>query len=90
MKIEDKIALNFFRSADEPHIRPDAENCRKCEVKPCIYVCPANLYKYEKEANEVKVEVSGCLECGSCQLVCPHELDWTYPEGRFGVQYRCG
>jgi ferredoxin like protein len=34
----------------------------------------------------------GCVECGSCRIVC-NELDnvgWTYPTGGFGIHYRYG
>lgn len=90
MKVEEKIALNFYRLSDRPHIVPDKDKCTKCRTKPCLYVCPAGLYTLVEETGEVKVEVSGCLECGSCLKACPEALDWSPPDGRYGIQYRYG
>ncbi|WP_243675885.1 4Fe-4S dicluster domain-containing protein [Vulcanisaeta distributa] len=34
----------------------------------------------------------GCLECGTCRVVCPeNNIEWNYPpKSGFGVQYRFG
>ncbi|MCE7739148.1 MAG: 4Fe-4S ferredoxin, partial [Candidatus Heimdallarchaeota archaeon] len=30
-----------------------------------------------------------CLECSACRLVCPHgSVDWKYPKGGFGVEFK--
>jgi ferredoxin like protein len=46
------------------------------------------VYTLNKEG-EVVLELDGCLECGTCRIACP-ELDWHYPRGGYGVQYKCG
>jgi ferredoxin like protein len=33
----------------------------------------------------------GCLECGSCRMICDRgAIDWTLPRGGFGVCYEFG
>ena len=59
-------------------------------LKRAILVCPAGLYS-EKAAGGVELTIDGCLECGTCRLACGIEvLDWNFPEGGTGVQFRFG
>jgi ferredoxin like protein len=91
MDVKEKLALNRVRNDEESHISIDQEKCRKCPVRPCLFVCPAALYEKNPETGEITVEFSGCLECGTCLIACPRgALKWRYPGGRFGVQYRHG
>ena len=42
---------------------------------------------------EISFDYAGCLECGTCRVVCPRSaeaLKWSYPRGGFGVQFRFG
>ncbi|RLE76230.1 MAG: ferredoxin family protein [Thermoprotei archaeon] len=90
LSIEERLALDVFNVDKEPHIIVDTEKCKECETKPCLYVCPANLYTLE-ENGELKFNYEGCLECGSCRIVCPHDaIKWNYPRGTFGVHFRFG
>lgn len=90
MKVEEKLTRNFYRVSPQPHIVLKKETCRECRSRVCLRVCPAGLYKVN-ELGELTVEYSGCLECGSCLVTCPSgAIDWQYPEGGYGVQYRCG
>jgi ferredoxin like protein len=53
-------------------------------------ICPAGLYA-ENDRGEVSLIIDGCLECGTCRLVCGTDvLEWAYPEGGAGVQLRFG
>lgn len=53
-----------------------------------IRVCPAGLYSID-EQGVFHISEDGCLECGTCLLACGGEvLDWRYPDGSVGVQYR--
>ncbi len=91
MKIEEKIALNAIKNDRESHIKLDRERCGKCKERWCISICPAHLYSIDEETGEVLVEYAGCLECGTCKIVCTHgAVTWDYPKGGFGVQYRFG
>ncbi len=91
MKIEEKIAVNAIKNDKESHIKLDQGKCAKCAERWCIRVCPAHLYAVSEETGEVVVEYAGCLECGTCKIVCTHgSVSWDYPKGGFGVQYRFG
>ena len=91
MDVKEKLALNRIRNDSESHIKIEQAKCKTCEARPCLIVCPAALYELNAEAGEIKVEFSGCLECGACLISCPKSaLTWRYPKGQFGVQYRYG
>ena len=92
MRIDEKLALDAFKSDKESHITIKHEICRKqCTTKYCLFVCPGHLYSYNEELNEIVVEFAGCVECGTCMVAC-HEgaIEWGYPKGEYGVQYRYG
>ncbi|HIE50506.1 MAG TPA: 4Fe-4S dicluster domain-containing protein [Armatimonadetes bacterium] len=91
MRIEDRLFLNRFLPDDRSHlVIREPENCRRCERKQCTYTCPARVYTWEGE--RIQVAYEGCLECGTCRIVCNefHNIDWHHPRGGFGVVYRQG
>lgn len=92
MNIEAKLGLNAFKLDEESHIRINNEICRRdCREKYCLFVCPAHLYSVNKESGDICVEFEGCLECGTCRIACRYgALEWNYPRGGFGVQFRFG
>jgi len=91
MRVDEKIALDAFRADSEPPIKVRQELCRECPDRVCIRVCPGKLYSRVEETGELRVECSGCLECGSCLTCCTRgALDWSYPHGGCGVRFRCG
>ncbi|HBE45608.1 MAG TPA: hypothetical protein DDW17_09270 [Deltaproteobacteria bacterium] len=92
MKVEEKLALNVFKNDKESHIKIHQDICRKkCLTRFCISVCPAHLYSFNEETKEIVVEFAGCLECGTCKVVCKEgAIEWIYPKGEYGVQYRFG
>ena len=90
MTVDMKVAIDAIKPMDAPHIRPDPEKCKACESRPCLHCCPARLYTLEPDTEAVHFEHAGCLECGTCLAVCPEDLEWSYPDGGFGVQYRYG
>ena len=49
MKIEDKLYLDRYKVDEESHLRIiDPEKCLKnCRDQPCLYFCPANVYRLE-------------------------------------------
>ena len=86
------LSLNRFNvDEEEPHIVLDKKVCSGCKETPCLVVCPAVLYKLDK-AGEISFDYAGCLECGTCRIMCKHQgiVKWVYPRGTFGVSYRCG
>jgi ferredoxin like protein len=91
--IERKLALNTYNvDASRAHIRIiDRDVCLHCVRQQCINCCPANCY-VPADDGRVIFSYEGCVECGSCRIVC-HEfrnVEWTYPRGGFGIQYRYG
>ena len=91
MKVEEKIALNAIKHHAESHITLNKEVCGVCENKVCLRACPAELYTLEPETGEVIVDHSGCLECGTCMIICSRGgVSWHYPEPGFGIRYRYG
>jgi ferredoxin like protein len=93
LTLEDKLYRTKYEpDAAHPHIEVDTEHCPKCEKKPCLFFCPAEVYKRDAN-NEDLVTVSheNCLECGTCRFACPFQaIDWRYPDGGLGVKYRYG
>jgi len=91
ISVAEKLSVNKYE-LDEgvPHISVDNAICQQqCQLKPCLFVCPANVYT--EQNGEIMVDWAGCLECGTCKVACPTEaLDWEYPRGGFGVIYRHG
>lgn len=92
MKLEEKLALDAFKVDEKSHILIDHRICRSlCKTKYCLRVCPAELYRYEQQQDEIRLEHAGCLECGTCLVACrPGAISWSYPKGGRGVQYRFG
>ena len=89
-KIQQKLSLNVYKVDKEAHIKVDPKKCRKCKVKYCLVVCPAALYSLD-EKGDIRFEYEGCLECGTCLISCRDcAIDWNYPKGGQGVQYRFG
>lgn len=90
MKVEDKLALNKFDIDREVHIRVDEEKCKACDLKPCLYACPAECYVLRAKGH-VTFSYEGCLECGSCRFSCDKgAIDWVNPRGGFGICYQYG
>ena len=88
---EELLGINkFVVDEEEPHIVLDKAICANCKEKPCLYVCPAVLYTLKD--GEINFDYAGCLECGTCRVVCKNKgiTRWTYPRGTMGVSFRYG
>ncbi|MGC8752414.1 MAG: ferredoxin family protein [Fervidicoccaceae archaeon] len=87
----DEIMKNNKWIVDEkPHIIVDYEKCSKCNKKICVLLCPAGCYTLSPDG-KFSFNYEGCLECGTCRLVCPNDaISWNYPEGGKGIEYRYG
>jgi ferredoxin like protein len=91
MSVEDKLFLDRFNVHDEPHIKIlNPETClEECSDQPCLFFCPASVYKLEE--GRISVAYEGCLECGSCRIGCPHlNIEWHFPTGGYGVRHKFG
>jgi len=92
MTVEAKLGRNVFKLDKNSHIVVHHDVCRAdCSNRYCLFVCPANVYSWNAEREEIHAEFEGCLECGTCLVAChAGALDWHYPCAGFGVQYRFG
>ena len=65
--------------------------CLSCVRQQCINCCPAACYAPQPDGT-VLFSYEGCVECGTCRIVCNEfdNIEWTYPRGGFGIQYRLG
>ncbi|MEU6538376.1 ferredoxin [Streptomyces sp. NPDC047000] len=81
----------FDVDEEEAHIVVDPAICATCTGKPCLSVCPAQLYALGP-GGEMTFDHAGCLECGTCRVVCVTGgiVRWTYPRGTYGITYRYG
>lgn len=88
--LKEKLGRNVFKHNEHRHIEIKAGKERDPRLKQAVYVCPAGLYSLNDQG-EVELTIDGCLECGTCRLACgPELLEWNYPAGGAGVQFRFG
>lgn len=86
------LSKNKFNVDEEiAHIEIDKSICANCTEKPCLYVCPAVLYKLD-ENGDISFDYAGCLECGTCRVMCKNKgiVKWDYPRATLGITYRHG
>lgn len=88
VNIDDKLYMDRYNVDIHPHLAVKNQDiCKKCESKSCTTFCPARVYEWKND--RIIVGFEGCLECGACRIGCPHDnIDWKYPRGGFGVQFR--
>ena len=94
VNVENKLFQNRYRvDTGRPHIRiQDPAICANlCQGQPCTFVCPASCYKAEGNGTVTLIS-DGCLECGSCRVICDeyHNVVWEYPRGGYGVLFKFG
>jgi ferredoxin like protein len=89
MTIDDKLYTTKFRVDEVSHLAiKDTAECDRCLSENCIKACPAHVYQRQEDGS-ITIAYSGCLECGTCRVVCGN-IEWRYPTGGFGVIYRFG
>lgn len=92
LTVEERTGLDTYDFGDNKFITVDTAICEKCEPKPCLYVCPAKVYKLSE--GHLVYNPEGCMELGACTIVCHHigkgAIKWSYPEGGKGILYRYG
>lgn len=94
IKVEEKLFQNRYRvDAGRPHIQiRDPMICAaQCNPQPCTFCCPASCYTAEGDGR-VTLITDGCLECGTCRVICSehHNVDWDYPRGGYGILFKFG
>jgi ferredoxin like protein len=93
MNVEQKLSIDkFVVDEGNPHIKVHEDKLDAATQKALTVACPAGLYTIN-EKGQLVFEVAGCLECGTCRVVCAHlpgALEWNHPRPSFGVLYRFG
>jgi ferredoxin like protein len=92
VKVEDKLAINRYR-VDEgrPHVRVKRHEDPSPQLLAMTKICPAGCYQ-QTDDGAVEVSPAGCMECGTCRVVTAEtgEIEWGYPVGGYGIQFKFG
>ena len=90
--VDDLLAtVKYYVDEEFAHIKiKDQTLCEQCGTHPCLFFCPAGVFSLDA-ANHILIGYQACLECGSCRIGCPSQnVDWTLPQGGYGVAYKFG
>jgi ferredoxin like protein len=92
VRVEDKLYQNrYLVDAGRPHITVTPHEVPSPRLLSLTKVCPAGCYA-QVETGQVEITTDGCVECGTCRIVCEPsgEITWNYPRGGFGVLFKFG
>jgi ferredoxin like protein len=91
-RVEEKLYQNrYLVDAGRPHIKINAHTKPSDNLRAMTKLCPAGCYA-ENSAGQVEITADGCLECGTCRILCEPSGDivWNYPRGGYGVLFKFG
>lgn len=91
-RVEDKLYQNrYLVDAGRPHIAVKPHATPSAALVSLTMVCPAGCYALA-ESGQVEITVDGCMECGTCRVLCEPtgEIEWDYPRGGHGVLFKFG
>ena len=90
-KVEEKLFTNrYIVDSGSPHIVVAPHEKPSKNLLAMTHLCPAGCYS-EAESGQVELTADGCLECGTCRVLClSNNISWKYPRGGFGVAYKFG
>jgi ferredoxin like protein len=92
VKVEEKLFYNrYVVDAGRPHIRVKPHTVPSKALMSLTRICPAHCYDVN-DRGQVEITTDGCLECGTCRVLCEAsgEVEWNYPRGGFGVLFKFG
>ena len=91
MNINEKLATLKYNKDKESHLKVNNEICSQCKNKYCTFICPADVYEWIENKQEMVIRYENCLECGACKIACDKKnIQWRYPESEYGVKYKNG
>ena len=96
LSISERLGTTAFATDAQTHLRlVNNELCLSCAIKPCIRVCPAEVYRWDtQQAGKLLIRYENCLETGACRVACQamgnRSLIWEFPPGGRGVTFRLG
>ncbi|TCM85213.1 ferredoxin family protein [Rhodovulum steppense] len=92
-KMEERLYQNrYMVDEGRPHVRIEHQRGGDSpELRALVNICPAGCYRLNEEGR-VEVAPDGCMECGTCRIVCQAtgELEWSYPRGGYGILFKFG
>jgi ferredoxin like protein len=91
-RIEEKLFQNrYMVDAGRPHIKVKEHDVPSEPLKSLVTTCPAGCYSLN-EQGKVEIVADGCMECGTCRVVCAEtdDIEWNYPRGGYGVLFKFG
>ena len=91
-KMEERLYQNrYLVDEGRPHISINRRAHDTDELKSLISICPAACYEMGEDGR-VEIISDGCMECGTCRIVCQDtgEIEWNYPRGGYGVLFKFG
>jgi len=89
LSVEQRLNLNSFTTDKETHITIDHKRCTEKDVRILLRICPSSCFTMK--SGELVFSRLGCLECGACRAAAsPGAIEWNFPKGGFGIQYRYG
>lgn len=90
--VTDKLFLNTFHHSGESHIAiRDRQVCVGCENKECTTFCPGDVYHWNEDEQKIDIGYENCIECTAARYACPYNnIDWVYPKGGHGIEYKYG
>ncbi|MGZ2505051.1 ferredoxin family protein [Rhizobium leguminosarum] len=91
-RVEDKLYRNrYVVDSGRPHIKVLKHLFPSPNLLALTQVCPAKCYQLN-DRGQVTIVSDGCLECGTCRVLCgaTGEITWKYPRGGFGVLFKFG
>ena len=92
LSVPERLARNRFVLDDEQsHIEVNQDIVKATDCGTTIVACCAAHVYTQRPDGTLTVEYAACLECGTCLAIAPPgALNWHYPRGGFGIQYREG
>lgn len=91
-RVEEKLYQNRYQvDAGKPHITVNPHETPSANLLAMTKICPAGCYA-ETDAGQVEIVADGCMECGTCRVLCEEtgEITWNYPRGGYGVLFKFG
>ena len=92
MNIDEIFDFTSFTIDREPHIVLDNAVCVGCDNRGCTNSCPARCYTWSEADQKMTFVYDGCLECGTCRIICNDfkNVAWEYPRGGYGILFKFG
>lgn len=87
--MEDKLGLDKFKAFEKTHLKVKPGPKAHKVVEDVLFICPAKVYELSDKGEPI-VSFENCLECGTCRVAAPDDVEWEYPQGGFGVTFRFG